>query len=358
MADIPQQGFGFGGTRRRPRLTLPANIVRLADIGIMPRIGNPDTIKKRSASQPTDSSTDSSNGGCGSGCGCASKRGANAAQAGSVVRTTDTVASQRGKTDTVRLADASVVGAGDLGGSGGGASYTRFTAEQKRKMRAEPGNPAAHMTVKIRRGTQVFLFCLFVLFFFLTTANSQMLWGIPKNLFMTMDFLNTIKNGMAAHKFPIYALGPGLFILFLTLWGGRIFCGWICPLGTSIDIGDRLLFRKGKLFYSKKRSDTRYYRNWKYLYLLVGLGALVFGVDVLTFGDPISLITRTFTFCFYAPVAYIWNGILNVFSAVGIDRTIYNMGGNMDTWHLQPMHFWNGVPVLLMFVGVIALSGY
>lgn len=359
MADIPQQGFGFGGARRRPRLKLPENVVRMADIGIMPRIGKPEamkeSIKERSVSQPVT-------GGCGSGCGCASKKGACStntnASVSSVVRTTDIVASQRGKTDTVRMADAGVVGAGDLGGGGGGASYSRFTAEQKRKMRAEPGNPAAHMTVKIRRGTQVFLFALFVLFFFLTTANSQMLWGIPKNLFMTMDFLNTLKNGIAAHKFPIYAIGPGLFILFLTLWGGRIFCGWICPLGTSIDIGDRLLFRKGKLFYSKKRSDTKYFRNWKYLYLLIGLGAIVFGVDVLTFGDPISLITRTFTFCFYEPVAYVWNGILNVAGHYRVDRTVYEMGGNMDTWHLQSLHYWNGVPVLLMFVGVIALSGY
>jgi ferredoxin-type protein NapF len=334
MADIPQQGFGLGGVQPRR-----------------------------------------SGGGCGSGCGCGS--GAGGCGSGtkgkskkgqgdaSVIRMADIAGvvppAAVKPTDTlsnVRLADATVVGAGDLAGGGGGAAYSRFTADQKRKMRAEPGNIAAHRIVKVRRSIQVFLFGLFVLFFFLTTANSQMMWGIPKNLFMTMDFLNTLKNGIAAHKFAVYAIGPGLFILFLTLWGGRIFCGWICPLGTAIDIGDRLLYRKGKLFYSKKRSDTRRYRNWKYIYLLIGLGALVFGVDVLTFGDPISLITRTFTFCFYAPVAYIWNGLLSVAGAVHLDSAVYNIGGDMSRWHMQQMHFWNGVPVLLMFVGIIALSGY
>ena len=239
-----------------------------------------------------------------------------------------------------------------------GSAYTKFTAEQKRKMREAPGNVAAHRIVLIRRTTQIALFCLFTLFFFMTTQNLHSVLGVPVNLFMTMDFLNTLKNSIASHHIPIYALGPGIFILLLTLWGGRIFCGWICPLGTSIDIGDKLLFRKGRLFYSKKRSDTRFFRDWKYGYLLVGLGALVFGVDVLSFGDPISLITRTFTFCFYAPVAYIWNGVINVGAHVGVGRVVDSLGGNMDTWSIQTLSYWNGLPVLLMFMGVIGLSGY
>src|SRR5579862_7608302 len=233
-----------------------------------------------------------------------------------------------------------------------------FSAEEKRKMVMAPGNVAAHRIVFIRRSVQLLCFGLFVLFFLLTTVNSQNMAWVPKNLFMTLDFLNTLKNGIAAHKFAVYALGPGLFILLLTLWGGRIFCGWICPLGTAIDIADRLLYRKGRLFYSKKRSDTRRFRNWKYIYLLVGLGAIVFGVDILTFGDPISLITRTFTFCFYAPVAYLWNGLLNVFDHFGGGHLVYNLGGNLDSWHLQSLTYWNGVPVLLIFIGILALSAY
>src|SRR5579862_6756222 len=186
-----------------------------------------------------------------------------------------------------------------------------FTAEEKRKMVEAPGNVAAHRIVTIRRGVQLFTFGLFVLFFFMTTATAEHVGWVPKNLFMTLDFLNTLKNGIGSHHVAIYALGPGLFILLLTLWGGRIFCGWICPLGTVIDITDRLLYRKGRIFYNKERTETRQFRNWKYIYLLVGLGAVVYGVDILTFGDPLSLITRTFTFCFYAPIAYVWNGLLS-----------------------------------------------
>lgn len=301
-------------------------------------------------------------GGCGSGCGCGSKRGATG-NANGVIRMGDIIGLslpgkkparplEAAKENLARIADITVTREDT------GAAYTRFTAEQKRKMREAPGNVAAHRIVRIRRATQVFTFCLFVLFFFMTTATNQATGWVPKNLFMTMDFLNTLKNGIASHHLAVYALGPGLFILLLTLWGGRIFCGWICPLGTAIDIADRLLYRKGKIFYNKNRSDTRRYRNWKYIYLLVGLGAIVFGVDLLTFGDPISLITRTFTFCFYPPVAYVWNGLLNVAEHVGLDHVVYNMGGNMDQWHLQTLHYWNGMPVLLLFIGIIALSNY
>lgn len=234
-----------------------------------------------------------------------------------------------------------------------------LTPEQKRRMAAFPGNPAAHRIVRWRRATQVVTFLLFVLFFFMTTVTFQSWANIPKNLFMTMDFLNTVKNGIASHHVAIYAIGPGLFILLLTLWGGRIFCGWICPLGTTIDIADRLLYRPGRLFYRGKRSETRRYRNWKYAYLLIGLGALAFGVDVLTFGDPLSLITRTFTFCFYGPIAYVWNGALTVADALGLPRLVFALTGlDITGLRLQPMVFYNAMPVLILFIGILALSAY
>ncbi|MGC8667779.1 MAG: 4Fe-4S binding protein [Chthonomonadales bacterium] len=239
------------------------------------------------------------------------------------------------------------------------AAKRPFTAEEKRRMVEAPGNVAAHRIVAIRRGVQITTFSLFVLFFFLTTVTSQSLWWIPKNFFMLLDFLNTLKNAIASHHVAVYALGPGLFILLLTLWGGRIFCGWICPLGTTIDIADRLLYRKGRLFYNRKRSETRRFRNWKYIYLLVGVGALAYGVDVLTFGDPLSLITRTFTFCFYAPIAYIWNGILNAADQLHLGKGIYHLTGlELEKLHMSSAVYFNGLPVLMFFIGILALSAY
>lgn len=303
---------------------------------------------------PMGTSSSGACGGCGSGCGCKSK------STPGLISLQDIKARVKSKTEqpvvNARIADLAVVNSEDLTQS----AYARFSAEQKRKMRMQPGNPAAHRIVKIRRTVQIATFLLFVSFFFLTTNTSDNLFGVPKNLFMTMDFLNTLKNSIASHTIPVYAIGPGLFILLLTLWGGRIFCGWICPLGTLIDISDRLLYRKGKLFYSKKRSDTRKYRNWKYLYLLVGLGAIVFGVDILAFGDPISLITRTFTFCIYPPIAYVWNSILNVADSkyFHLGSAIYRMGGNMDALRMPNHQYYNGVGVMLIFIGIIALSSF
>ncbi|HEY3283153.1 MAG TPA: 4Fe-4S binding protein [Armatimonadota bacterium] len=234
-----------------------------------------------------------------------------------------------------------------------------LTAEEKRRMVENPGNEASFRIVAFRRLVQVVTFGLFLLFFFTTTVNSLYGGGVPKNLFMLLDFLNTLKNGIASHHIAVYALLPGLFILLLTLWGGRIFCGWICPLGTVIDIADRLLYRKGRIFYNKKRTETRRFRNWKYLYLLIGLGALVFGVDILTFGDPLSLITRTFTFCFYSPIAYIWNGALNGLDQLGAAKLVYRTTGlEMSHWHITNLVYFNALPVLLIFTGIIALSAY
>ncbi len=298
-------------------------------------------------------------GGCGSGCSCGSKP----KPAEQRVKLAEITSFRKKKpvaealpAEGVLLATTGTISPSDIGDG----PYARFTSEQKRKMREQPGNRSAHNIVRVRRAVQVATFVLFCVLFFLTTATQENSYGINKNLFMLMDFLNTLKNGIASHKIAVYAIGPGLFILLLTMWGGRIFCGWICPLGTAIDISDRFLYRKGKLFYTKKRSDTKRFRNWKYIYLLLGLGALTFGVDILTFGDPISLITRTFTFCIFPPLSYVWNGLLNVADShyVHGGSLLYSLGYNIDNLRLPTDHYYNGLGVLLIFVGLIGLSGF
>ncbi|HEY3267432.1 MAG TPA: 4Fe-4S binding protein [Armatimonadota bacterium] len=234
-----------------------------------------------------------------------------------------------------------------------------LSKEAKQRMAKSPGNAGAFRIVRIRRAVQVTTFLLFLLCFGLTTGGARNALVVPKNVFMSLDFLNTIKNGIASHHVAVAAIGPGLVILLLTLWGGRIFCGWICPLGTAIDITDRLLFRKGRLFYNPKRSESRRYRNWKYLYLLAGLGAIAYGVDILAFGDPLSLITRAFTLSLYGPVAHVWNGGIGLADHIGLSRLLFRATGlELEGLRVAPMSFFNAFPALLLFAGVLALSAF
>lgn len=239
------------------------------------------------------------------------------------------------------------------------AARQSLSSEEKRRLARAPGNAGARRIVRARRTVQAATLLLFVAFFFLTTPAFHNAGVAPKNLFLSLDFLNTLKNGIASRHIAIAALIPGLLVLLLTLWGGRIFCGWICPLGTCIDAGDRLLFRRGRCFHNPNRTDTRRFRNWKYAYLLAGLAAIAWGVDILAFGDPLSLITRAFTFGVYGPVAYLWNGLLGLASLAGADHIAFRaISADLDAWRMMPMSFYNALPAVLLFIGVVALSAW
>ena len=82
-----------------------------------------------------------------------------------------------------------------------------------------------------------------------------------------------------------------LVVVVLTLVLGRVFCGWVCPLGTLIDLAGRFF---AWCWPDRKRRDR--YSPWqrtKY-YLLVGLlaGALL-GLHWVTIFDPLVLLYRT-----------------------------------------------------------------
>ena len=66
-----------------------------------------------------------------------------------------------------------------------------------------------------------------------------------------------------------YILG-GVVLLVLTVVFGRFFRGWICPLGTGIDISDALFFRH------RGGQRPRYARpSWKYYVLAAVLVAAI-----------------------------------------------------------------------------------
>jgi polyferredoxin len=83
---------------------------------------------------------------------------------------------------------------------------------------------------------------------------------------------------------------------------GRFFCGWVCPLGTTLDGARRLLFAP-----RPDRGVAARWRRGKY-YLLVGLlvGSL-FSLNLVGLFDPLSLLYRTLAIVFYPASATGWN---------------------------------------------------
>ena len=96
-------------------------------------------------------------------------------------------------------------------------------------------------------------------------------------------------------------VGAPLLLLALTLVGGRFFCGWICPLGTVLDLVRPLAFwqksvrasRMGRLQRALTLPGGNSYL--KYLLLLAGLALAVFSLKLIGLLDPLVLFHRVAT---------------------------------------------------------------
>ena len=111
--------------------------------------------------------------------------------------------------------------------------------------------------------------------------------------FLESDPLAAIANALATRS--LYrGLLWSLAILIPTLFLGRFFCGWICPLGTLNHAASNI--RSGKKSGRQLISSNRY-RPWqrlKYYLLFALLAAAFLGSALVGILDPISLTVRSF----------------------------------------------------------------
>ncbi len=92
--------------------------------------------------------------------------------------------------------------------------------------------------VRLRRISQIAFFLLF-LFLLLRTelrgslhaSGSDMALAYPVRLFFQIDPLVAISNALATRSL-YHGLLWSLIVLLPTLFLGRFFCGWICPMGS------------------------------------------------------------------------------------------------------------------------------
>jgi len=107
--------------------------------------------------------------------------------------------------------------------------------------------------------------------------------------FFLLDPLILLTTLLAAHTVPPAFL-LALFTLAFTVFFGRVFCGWVCPLGTVHAVAGRIVDR-----WQRRRPADRWTRAHliKYGVLAVLLVLAALGLNWLVWLDPLVILYRT-----------------------------------------------------------------
>jgi ferredoxin len=140
------------------------------------------------------------------------------------------------------------------------------------------------------RISQYLFLALFLLLFLQTEYRGNDRIAAAVNGFFRADPLVAVSCLLAEKAFT-WLIAPGLLLLGLSLLLGRFFCGWVCPLGTILDLVTPKI-RKTKLLAFPGE-------NLKYLLLIPLLTCSLFDLNLSGLLDPLALLLRALSFFFH-----------------------------------------------------------
>jgi MauM/NapG family ferredoxin protein len=172
------------------------------------------------------------------------------------------------------------------------------------------------------------------------------------NLPLRLDPLIVFSAALSSKTF-LSGSAVALIIVLLTLVAGRAFCGWLCPLGTLLDVFSFPRVRRGE----KVPPET--WRSVKYGLLLFILIAALFGNLTLLILDPLTILYRSFTLALLPAVDHIVTSIETALYPVPfLTRSVITF----DRWirpavlPYEPVYYPQAFLFGFLLVGIILLN--
>ncbi len=226
-------------------------------------------------------------------------------------------------------------------------------------------------TVKnLRRVSQVVFFLVFFWLILKTTfpvdfsSASQNEITIPYPVSIALEFDPLVAVAVLLTSGTIYkGLLWSLVILIPTIFIGRFFCGWVCPLGSLNQwISEIPSERRGRKGAGKIKSNRYHkFQRIKYYILIFFLGAALTGVLQVGLLDPLSLLARSVGTVILPMLHVAADATLGWFKAIGfppvmnLAQKVYDMFAWLFLTYRQ-VHYHAVITIGLFFVIILILN--
>lgn len=184
---------------------------------------------------------------------------------------------------------------------------TSKKSERRGKRSAEKATVREIRTwITFRRISQLSLLILFGLLFLVSRYPIESSFTVDQ--FFKIDPLVFLLTSLASREW-VTDLAWSIAFLAFALVLGRFFCGWICPLGSSIDISRRIIRKK-----KPGAMPSRRMMWFKYGVLFFLVAAALVSVSFFWFFDPLSVMLRSMTLFLYPIFANATQSLLELFA--------------------------------------------
>jgi len=178
------------------------------------------------------------------------------------------------------------------------------------------------------RISQLLFLALFLILFVQTEYRGDDQISAAVNSFFRADPLVSVSYLFAAKSFT-WLVFPGIVVLGLTILLGRFFCGWICPLGTILDLVTGKIAKTAPIHALKG--------NLKYFLLIPLLTCSLFGVNLAGLLDPLALLVRALSSFFYPVLGdSVRQGWVALYRVMGEKRDLLAPGYDILRDHILP----------------------